>query len=289
MVLQTPPPINKQSLIGNVLNDVSTTLNISFDLGGVSSASTTSELPPSNILFSNTCDTTLRENNVAMPLNQVKDVLARTELLCQAQLLEKDKEIHSKEKHIQTLDKEICRHKKEKSSANQAQTQMMKCVEEYEKTISEIISERQRDKICAEIEREKLQKEKSQVIEDLQSAERAFNDVHRKYERMKEVISDFKKNEDELKSVVKDYSTRMHRAEEKYTLLKNHAESKINEANERLETVQKSRQVEIAKLSAMLRKAEMKVTSLERTLEQKNREHTELTTICDDLINRVGK
>ena len=36
------------------------------------------------------------------------------------------------------------------------------------------------------------------------------------------------------------------------------------------------------------RKAEMKIASLERTVEQKTRENEELTKICDELIAKVG-
>jgi hypothetical protein len=46
---------------------------------------------------------------------------------------------------------------------------------------------------------------------------------------------------------------------------------------------------EIAKLHAMQRKAEMRVTTLERTIEEKARENKELTLICDELIAKVGK
>jgi len=53
--------------------------------------------------------------------------------------------------------------------------------------------------------------------------------------------------------------------------------------------VQKSRESEVAKLQALLRKAEMKVSTLERAVEEKARENRELTQICDDLIARVGK
>ena len=60
-------------------------------------------------------------------------------------------------------------------------------------------------------------------------------------------------------------------------------------ANQRLDTVQKSREAEVAKLQALLRKAEMKVGNLERTIEQKTKENQELTAICDDLISQVGK
>ena len=87
-------------------------------------------------------------------------------------------------------------------------------------------------------------------------------------------------------------------------------------AGERLESIQKSKAGEIAKLQALLRKAEMRVTSLERAVEQKvsssidwqseafkivlriylnilldlfqTHENQELTTICDELISKVG-
>ena len=39
--------------------------------------------------------------------DQVKDQLARNELIFQAQLLEKDKELHAKEKEIQSIDHEV--------------------------------------------------------------------------------------------------------------------------------------------------------------------------------------
>ena len=38
----------------------------------------------------------------------------------------------------------------------------------------------------------------------------------------------------------------------------------------------------------MFKKAEMKVTSLERSVEQKTKENEELTAICDELIAKVG-
>lgn len=52
-------------------------------------------------------------------------------------------------------------------------------VEEYEKTISEVISEREREKVVHEIEKDKLASQRDRVIDDLKSVERAFNDVHR--------------------------------------------------------------------------------------------------------------
>ena len=60
-------------------------------------------------------------------------------------------------------------------------------------------------------------------------------------------------------------------------------------ANEKVASITKSRDNEIAKLNAMQRKAEMRVTTLERTIEEKARENRELALICDELIAKVGK
>ena len=62
----------------------------------------------------------------------------------------------------------------------------------------------------------------------------------------------------------------------------------LHSANRTLEQIQRSKSAEVSKLQVMLRKAEMRVSTLERTVEQKSRENKELTEICDDLINKVG-
>ena len=67
--------------------------------------------------------------------------------------------------------------------------------------------------MVAEIERERAMTERNQIFEDLQAVERAFTDLHRKYERTKEVIAGFKSNEDVLK--VRNYIFK----NEKLTLL----------------------------------------------------------------------
>merc|ERR1711997_773245 len=120
-------------------------------------------------------------------------------------------------------------------------------------------------------------RERDQTLEDLHSAERAFNDVHRKYERTKEIIGEFKRNEDLLKEQVKDISEKLKKSEDRFELLKSHAEGKLNDANRALEQIQRSKSAEVSKLQAMMRKAEMRVSTLERTIDQKTRENKELT------------
>merc|ERR1712240_711060 len=67
-----------------------------------------------------------------------------------------------------------------------------------------------------------------------------------------------------------------------YVLSKTRAETKLEEANIKLGYVNRSKDAEIAKLTALLRKAEVRVSSL-------SKENVELTTICYDLIAKVGQ
>jgi len=232
---------------------------------------------------------TKRDTKQKIRSEKVREEMARNELFYQSQLLEKDKALHQKEKEIQLVDQEVQQLKQEVKTLDHGNLEMMKVVKEYERAISEVIADRERERVCHDIEKEKLAQERDQIHDDLRSAERAFNDVHRKYERTKEVIAGFKKNEDSLKARVSEDAAKLKKSEQRYEALRSHAEGKISEANETFESMQKNKSSEIAQLQAMLRKTEMRVNQQERIVEQKTQENIELTNICDELISKVGK
>ncbi|NWI99704.1 TACC3 protein, partial [Crypturellus undulatus] len=60
-------------------------------------------------------------------------------------------------------------------------------------------------------------------------------------------------------------------------------------ANEEIAQVRSRAKSESTALQASLRKEQMRIQSLERTLEQKTKENDELTKICDDLILKMEK
>merc|ERR1719367_1793397 len=165
---------------------------------------------------------------------------------------------------------------------------MKQVLKEYEKTISDLIMEKENDKEKLEAEVTAAAAEKNQAIEDLQNVEAAFSDVHRKYERTKQVVEGFKKNEEQLKQFVEEYKDKLHMSDQKYNMLKSHAEEKLEEANREIEKIAKVQDAEKAKLNALVQKSEMKVRNLERTVAQKTKENEELTKICDELIAKVG-
>ncbi|PSN44346.1 hypothetical protein C0J52_11097 [Blattella germanica] len=170
----------------------------------------------------------------------------------------------------------------------QGQKQMSIIMEEYEKTISRLVAEKEEERQAHELDKSSLAKERDTAMGHLGNIEIAFSDLHKKYERSKTVIEGFKKNEEVLRASLAEYEATIRKQEQKYDVLKSHAMAQLENANQELDSVRRSQQAEAAKLKAMLKKAEVKTSSLEEMLEQKVKENQELASICDELINKVG-
>ncbi|XP_017278369.1 transforming acidic coiled-coil-containing protein 1 isoform X1 [Kryptolebias marmoratus] len=167
--------------------------------------------------------------------------------------------------------------------------EMRKIVAEYETTVAQMIEDTQQQKSlsCSKSVRQ-LTLERDQALADLNSVERSFADLFRRYENMKGVLEGFKKNEEVLKKCAQDYLLRIKQEEQRYQTLKIHAEEKLDKANEEIAQVRAKANAESVALNASLRKEQMKVESLERAVLQKNQEIEELTKICDELIAKLG-
>ncbi|KAK2144308.1 hypothetical protein LSH36_769g00062 [Paralvinella palmiformis] len=129
-----------------------------------------------------------------------------------------------------------------------------------------------------------VESERDKVESDLNTIESAFADLYHRYEQLRLTVEGFKKNEATWKTEIEDHVQKLDKQEQKYRLLKKHVEGKLEEANQKVEKVSKVNQNEITWLKAALKRAEMKVDSLEQQLEQKAKENKELTSICDDLF-----
>lgn len=210
------------------------------------------------------------------------------EMEFQENLLQREQKLVELQKELEQKTREVAELKKSLTTKLDSEDQMKEVVAEYEKTISELISDKEKEKGQLENDVARMISEKNQAVDDLRNVEAAFADVHRKYERTKQVVEGFKNNEEQLKSYIEEYKNKLSRQDHKYQLLKDHAEEKLEEANKEIDNISKSQEAEIAKLSAMLQKTEMKAKSLELTVEQKVKENEELTAICDELISKVG-
>lgn len=165
---------------------------------------------------------------------------------------------------------------------------MRAVVADFEKTISQLQAEKERHKLDLNKTTAELEHDRDQAIEDLQSVESAFSDLHRRYEKSKATIEGFKKNEEQLKRHVEDLQAKLKKSETKLQSLRSQAEEKLDRANEDIEQIKKSTRSDVARLEAALKKSEIRICTLEESLQRKEKENEELTAICDELIAKVG-
>ncbi|XP_068580989.1 titin homolog isoform X4 [Cebidichthys violaceus] len=190
---------------------------------------------------------------------------------------------------IVTKEREVLEWQRKYEDSRQEVVEMRRIVAEYEKTIAQMIEDDQKEKSLSHHTIQQLIMEKDQALADLNSVEKSLADLFRRYEKMKDVLEGFRKNEEVLKKCAQEYLSRVRKEEQRYQALKIHAEEKLDKANGDIAHVRAKSKQEQAAHQASLRKEQMKVESLERTLEQKNKEIEELTKICDELIAKMGK
>jgi len=206
-----------------------------------------------------------------------------------ARLLEKDKALAALGGQVEERMGEEDSLRRQLAAFDTNNQQMLQVVEEYEKTIQQLLTEKNREKDVGLTNIEKKKEEAEQIKSEIEDVKRASKDLNKKYSRTKEVITTSMANEAALKAEVGEMAARVRQGTERYGVLRGHAEAQLEEANTRLAEVKKCKAAEVAKLTALLRKGEMHVASLEREKEQKERENSELSKICDDLIAKMGQ
>ncbi|XP_040217882.1 transforming acidic coiled-coil-containing protein 2 isoform X2 [Rana temporaria] len=193
---------------------------------------------------------------------------------------------------ITAKEREVTDWKKKYEDTRCEVVEMRKIVAEYEQTIAQMIGspeDDQREKSMSHHTVQQLIIEKEQALSDLNSVEKSLAELFRRYEKMKDVLEGFRKNEEVLKKCAQEYLARVKKEEQRYHALKIHAEEKLDRANSDIAQVRTKSLQEQAAYQASLRKEQLRVDALERTLEQKNKEIEELTKICDELISKMGK
>ncbi|XP_017755069.1 PREDICTED: coiled-coil domain-containing protein 18 [Eufriesea mexicana] len=224
-------------------------------------------------------------------INMSKELeLVRATVLQLEEELEKQKKEYESEleKQKNAFQEKINKLQAQIAQEVKSKSQMTVVVEEYEKSISRLLTERERDRTNFEQEKAKLQEELQVTNVHLSNTEAAFNDVHQKYERLKGVMSAYKSNETVLKESIQENMETIKGLETRYDQLKNHAMAELEKANFELDAIRKQHEDETVKLHAMVRKAELKSNSLAELVEQKTKENKELTQILDEVIARVG-
>nr|XP_046268055.1 transforming acidic coiled-coil-containing protein 3 [Scatophagus argus]XP_046268056.1 transforming acidic coiled-coil-containing protein 3 [Scatophagus argus] len=190
--------------------------------------------------------------------------------------------------HAETKEKEEQWSAKYKKLLDDGQ-EMRKIIAEFELMIAQMMADREKEREEFQTKLNEALLEKEQVSSDLNTMERSFADLFKRLEKYKDVVQGYKKNEETLKACAQDYLARIKKEEQRYQTLKAHAEEKISQANEEIAEVRSKNKAEVSALQAQLRREQLKVQSLEKSLDQKEKEAEELTKLCDELITKVQK
>lgn len=129
--------------------------------------------------------------------------------------------------------------------------------------------------------------------------------LFRKYERSKKIIDGYKSNEDTLRQTLISSEDSVHKSEEKYESLKAHAKAQIEKyvakvnniilckniillrSNQEMQLMREQYMSEVHKLSAIIKRLEIKNASLADSLEQKTKECSALAALCDEVTGKV--
>ncbi|XP_005045602.1 PREDICTED: transforming acidic coiled-coil-containing protein 3 isoform X3 [Ficedula albicollis] len=243
----------------------------SSDTGPLISDSLSSSVPP--VPFDTSTNTAVDAIIDVLKYSQ-KDMDAAVEVV--------KREVQEKELEIQKLNEKY-------DKLRMDYREMGKIFDEFERTLLDFLADADQQKESLRKDIQKLMEEKQQALSDLNSMEKAFSDLFKRFEKQKDALVGYHKNEEVLKKCAEDFWARIKKEEQRYQALKAHAEEKLEQTNETIAQVRSKADAETAALQATLRKEQMRIQSLERSLEQKTKEIDELTKICDDLILKMGK
>nr|CAD7195413.1 unnamed protein product [Timema douglasi] len=298
----------------------------------------------------------------------LRELLNKQDQAYEAKMAEKEAELALMQDKLKEADERIIRMTKKMTERTQGQQQMSMILDEYEKTISRMVADKEQEQRTHDAKMAALLQEKTEAKEHLDNLEIAFSDIHNeygaslgegapshrqprqiwtllrdyhkmvlcqdyrmrniiqagvesflscssqgcrnegihilgpyartmlsttrvqaeKYEKCKDMLEGLRKNEEILRSSLAEHQATLHAQEQKYDALKNHAMMQLERANTELDAIKRSHAAEVSKFNAMLKKAEVKTSSLEESLEQKIKENQELASICDELISKVG-
>ncbi|CAG9763401.1 unnamed protein product [Ceutorhynchus assimilis] len=164
------------------------------------------------------------------------------------------------------------------SNKNDVKTEILhyqKLLNDYEKTISSQ---------CTELEH--LKQEHETTSRHFATLELAFSDVLQKYDRSKIIVDGFKSNEEALTQNLQIAEDKLKQNEAKYESLKTYAKSQIDKCNIEILNVRDKYDFESTKLRALIKRLEIKCSSLETSLNQKTEECEQLSALCEDITGK---
>nr|CDS34726.2 sorting nexin 2 [Hymenolepis microstoma] len=178
------------------------------------------------------------------------------------------------DRHSLSVDEELMNLRADKQHLTTVVADMQRCIAEYERSLRQLAEEKARAEESAKESVIDIIAERDQAIEEISTIEKAFGDLHRRFEKSKQIIEGFKTNEEALKKTAQEYQDQLKRQEQKYQSLKAHAEQQLTKVAEETERAKRANEDEVTRLRAAIKRSELRIHSLESQLQQKARSGT---------------
>ncbi|KAJ3408933.1 Transforming acidic coiled-coil-containing protein 3 [Chytriomyces hyalinus] len=192
------------------------------------------------------------------------------------------------EKEFELAQLEIQDLERQRNQALDGTRKIQGTLKEWEAFMKEMIAKKEADdaRTRQETAQLRLALEKSNAERDARAKE--LEDMNT---RVRQLRFDIEDERDAAKKALlalqQDGDDRVRLIEDRYEVLKAHAEEKLQEANIEIARVRAGLEKEIAALRVKISRSELHVASLEKTVESKVAENAELTKICDDLLMQI--
>ncbi|KAJ3237875.1 Transforming acidic coiled-coil-containing protein 3 [Chytriomyces hyalinus] len=192
------------------------------------------------------------------------------------------------EKEFELAQLEIQDLERQRNQALDGTRKIQGTLKEWEAFMKEMIAKKEADdsRTRQETAQLRLALEKSNAERDARAKE--LEDMSTRARQLRFDIEDERDaSKKALLALQQDGDDRVRLIEDRYEVLKAHAEEKLQEANIEIARVRAGLEKEIAALRVKISRSELHVASLEKTVESKVAENAELTKICDDLLMQI--
>jgi transforming acidic coiled-coil-containing protein 3 len=136
-------------------------------------------------------------------------------------------------------------------------------------------------------ENERLFNNLDDKISELDLIKKELESIKIKYNQVRLDHTDLKETHQTLLETNLKTASSLETAITKFNQLKHHAEKKLEQANIEIARVRINNEQELAGIRAKSLRAEMRIGTLERGIDDKIKENKELTRICDELVTQM--
>ncbi len=193
------------------------------------------------------------------------------------------------EKEFELAQLELLEIDNKRKDALEENARIQNTLDQWEKVMQQMIANK---KQAEEDMKQQLLLMKASMDKVVEEKERILKEselINRKYKQIRIDFEDMKESESKLRTENTTLQEQLTTWKTNYDKLKGHAEKKIEEANTEINKVRETFDKESSTLKAKLLRAELNVNSLEKLVESKTKENTELSKICDELLAQIEK